>query len=243
MINLTIDVGNTRTKVLLFEDDKIVNKEVIAYLTIPYLKKLPYNHKNANCIISVTGKLTSDIEQYLVQKFKTKYIRLTHDVPMPIKNLYRTPETLGRDRLAGVVGAYALFPEQNCLVIDAGTCITYDLINNKGEYLGGNIAPGVKMRLLAMNAFTAKLPIVEMSDTESWIGYDTNSALVNGGQLGTILEVRSFISRCRRKFGQLNVIFTGGDTDFFVKQLKSKIFARPNLISIGLNQILKYNVE
>lgn len=242
MKNLTIDVGNSRTKVIAFENDEITYSEVIPYLTIPFLKKLAYNHKKSNCILSVTGKITADIEQYLQQKFK-KYIHLSHETPLPIENLYRTPETLGRDRVAAVVGAYALFPNSTSLVIDAGTCITYDILNDKNQYLGGNISPGLRMRAQAMHEFTAKLPLVSPKALKDRVGKDTETALQNGASYGTLLEVSGFISRCRRKYGQINVLFTGGDTDFFVKQLKSKIFARPNLVALGLNQILKYNAE
>jgi len=240
MKNLTIDVGNTRTKIVVFEQNQIVHQETLPYLTIPFLKKLSYNHKKANCILTVTGNMTADIEKYLRQKFK-KYLRLSHETPMPVENLYKTPQTLGRDRLAAVIGAQTIFPKENCLVIDAGTCITFDVLNAEGQYLGGNISPGIEMRMRAMHEFTAKLPLVDLADQQIWIGEDTTTALRNGGQLGALLEVRGFITKCRRKFGHINVVFTGGNADFFVKQLKSKIFARPNLVPLGLNQILHYN--
>ncbi len=242
MKNLTIDIGNTRTKIVIFEANEIIHKETLPYLTIPFLKKLAYNHKKANCILTVTGNVTADIEQYLQKRFKT-YTRLTHETPVPIENLYKTPETLGRDRLAAVIGAQALFPNANCLVIDAGTCITFDILNDKGQYLGGNISPGIEMRMRAMHEFTAKLPLIELKDQKEWIGEDTETALRNGGQLGALLEIRGFIAKCRRKFGHINVVFTGGSTNFFVKQLKSRIFARPNLVPLGLNQILNYNLD
>lgn len=242
MTNLTLDVGNTRTKIAAYTDNDLVFTETVPYLTIPYLKKIPYNHKNSNCILSVTGSVTADIEKYLEKKFKNFTI-LSHDTPVPIKNLYATPATLGRDRLAAVVGAYALFAGEHCLVIDAGTCITYDFLDAEGAYHGGNIAPGLQMRLRAMHKFTERLPLVEMREQETPLGNDTESALRNGAQYGALLEVRGYIGKYRRKYRHLNVLFTGGDADFFVKQLKSRIFARPNLVSLGLNQILNYNVE
>ncbi len=241
MRNVTIDAGNTRTKIAVFADSEIIDRDSIPYLTIPYLKKLAYNHKRAACILSVTGSVTADIEKYLGQKFKN-YTRLSHETPVPVNVLYKTPHTLGRDRLAAVVGAKALFPAENCLVIDAGTCITYDMVTAAGDYLGGNISPGIKMRMRAMHEFTERLPLIELGDCRHWLGDDTETALRNGGQVGALLEVRGFIQKCRRKYERLHVVFTGGDADFFAERLKSRIFARPNLVSTGLNQILNYNV-
>ncbi len=185
--------------------------------------------------------MPEDMEAYLRQNFFC--IELGTRTPLPIQNTYRTPETLGKDRLAAVVGAFEMFPDQNCLVIDAGTCITYDLLRWDGVYPGGNIAPGLEMRLRAMHHFTANLPPVAIGETENLIGYSTESAMRNGAQLGIILEIEGFIAWCRSEWGEINVILTGGSIDFFVKNLKSQIFVNPNLVLSGLNKILNYNVE
>ncbi|MEM6965489.1 MAG: type III pantothenate kinase, partial [Bacteroidota bacterium] len=145
--------------------------------------------------------------------------------------------------LAGVVAAFDFFPHENTLVIDAGTCITYDFVDKNGHYLGGSIAPGMKMRLQAMHHFTAKLPLVEQKPLRKFIGNDTVSALRTGGQMGIVMEISGFIETYNKTFGKINTILTGGDTGFLAKHLEKPIFVKNNLILHGLNQILNYNVQ
>jgi type III pantothenate kinase len=240
-LNLAIDIGNTRTKLGIFQNDELVLKETWDSLELTKLKEWLYNHPVEKIILSTVANINEEINDYFNSHFY--YIQLTEKTSLPVKNLYETPETLGKDRLAAVAGAFELFPSQNCLVIDAGTCITLDLLNEEGEYLGGNITPGIEMRFKAMHHFTARLPLVERKMQKNWIGKSTETAMRNGGQLGTILEVKAFIRMCRRKYKGLNVILTGGDADFFAKNLKTKIFANQNLVLIGLNKILKHNVQ
>lgn len=241
-LNLAIDIGNTRTKAGLFEKDRLVEKmsgenrhpeKWMTWLT---------NQKAGNVILStVAGSVGEELEAWL--RTRPYYLRLSSDTPLPVRNRYRTPETLGKDRLAAAAGAWALFPGENCLVIDAGTCITFDVITAAGEYLGGNISPGVNMRLRAMNAFTAGLPLVERRAPVSFLGDSTETALQNGGQWGAILEAEGYVDRCSDEFGAIRSILTGGDADFFVKNMKREIFANPDLVLVGLNKILSYNVE
>lgn len=240
-MNLTIDIGNTRTKVALFNKNKLQETHTWENGDWSKLSELITNQKVKKIIYSTVVSIDSDIEQWLKNHFYT--LELTADTPLPIYNLYRTPQTLGKDRLAAVVGAYELYPQESCLIIDAGTCITYDILNAEGEFLGGNIAPGIRMRLKAMHTFTAKLPLVKTTDIIEKIGYSTESAMQIGGQWGTVLEMEGYIAWCKEKFGLINVILTGGDADFLGKHLKIKIFAHPNLVHIGLNKILNYNVE
>ena len=168
-------------------------------------------------------------------------MELTEKTPLPIDNQYGTPKTLGKDRIAAVMGAYRLFPNQNCLVIDAGTCITYDLLTKHKTYLGGNISPGIDMRLKAMHQFTAKLPLVERGQQERIWGTSTETALRNGGQFGALYELEAFIRVCKEKFDPLTVVLTGGDGNFFAENLKTKIFARPNLVEWGLLEIFQFS--
>lgn len=163
------------------------------------------------------------------------------DLPFVIK--YRTPDTLGLDRLAGVAGAWSQYRNETSLVIDVGTCIKYDLITKKGEYLGGNISPGLQMRLKAMHLMTSKLPQVEPYERYEAMGTDTVSALQVGACTGAIHEIEGFIKEYKKMFGKLNILLTGGDSHFFVNKLKTKIFAAPNLVLQGLNEILDYNVQ
>lgn len=241
-MNLVIDIGNTRTKAGLFRNGKLEYREARENREIGDLLALATNHKAENVILStVADAVATPLREALASRFF--FMELSAATPLPIKNLYRTPETLGKDRLAAVVGAYALYPGQACLVVDAGTCITYDLLSSGGDYLGGNISPGIAMRLKAMHTFTARLPLVAPGPLEEWIGDSTEAALRNGGQLGALLEAEGYLRYCRSRFGAIHGIFTGGDADFFAKNLKSEIFVNHNLVLIGLDQILNYNVK
>lgn len=240
-MNLVIDVGNSRIKVGIYKEKVLLEKRVWESWQLEDLERLATNHFIQNVILCNVGQVVpAPVLEFLQSRFF--YLELTTETPLPIQIAYKTPQTLGKDRIAAVVGALDMFPNENCLAIDAGTCITYEILTAAGVYLGGNIAPGLTMRLEAMHHFTAKLPLVEADETESWIGYSTKSAMQNGAQLGLALEVEGFIAHCRRELGKLNVIITGGDADFLKKKLKSQIFVNPNLVLQGLNKILNYNV-
>lgn len=240
-MNLTIDIGNTRTKLGVFRGDQIVEQEVWENADAVKLEKWLYNQRIEKVILSSVAKPNRALTDFLKGRFF--FVELTDRTPLPIAIDYETPHTLGKDRIAAVAGAYALFPGQNCLVIDAGTCITLDLLASEGVFLGGNISPGIQMRLQAMHHFTARLPLVGRKDQPEWVGKSTETAIRNGAQLGATLEVEGFIERCREQWPDLRVIVTGGDSDFFVRTLKTKIFANPNLVLVGLNKILEHNVQ
>ena len=242
MKNLAIDIGNTRIKLGLFEGRDLVEKKVSQGWTAEEIIQLATNQQVKNVILSnVADSIPAKLKDYLTTNFF--FIELDENTALPIANRYKTPQTLGKDRLAAVVGAYQLYPKTNCLIVDAGTCITYDVLTATGEYLGGNIAPGINMRYEAMHHFTARLPKVEKKEENDWIGRTTEEALINGGALGVCLELEGFIGLCEEKIGKINVILTGGDADFLAKTLKSKIFVNQNLVLIGLNKILAHNVD
>ncbi len=238
-MNLAIDIGNTRTKFGFFKNGRLRKKMYWESTDLDTLIALLDNQKVENIICSTVKTVDPNFEKILKTRF---YTRLDANTPLPIKNKYRTPKTLGKDRLAAVVGAYHLFPGESSLVIDAGTCITYDIIDAAGNFLGGNIVPGMRMRWKAMHHFTAKLPLVDKKRSPD-IGKDTISALVTGGSLGTTLEMDGWIQYFSQEYDVINTILTGGDGEYFAKRLKSKIFANPNLVLVGLNKILKHNVE
>ncbi len=241
-MNLTIDIGNTRIKLGLFEQGQLVKQEVWENWGMEELIALATNHRVQNVILSNVGKqVPEEVENFLRRSFF--YLELTAQTPLPFQNTYKTPETLGKDRLAAVAGALDMFPEQHCMVIDAGTCITCDVMRADGVFLGGNISPGLTMRLQAMHTFTAKLPLVKVGETDSLLGYNTESAMRNGAQWGAALEIEGFIAWISEKMQKINVILTGGDAEYLVKSLKSQIFVNPNLVLQGLNKILSYNVE
>jgi len=214
-LNLAIDIGNTRTKFGFFKKGRLRKKMYWEETDIAALETLLTNQKVENIICSTVKTVDENFEKQLSKN--RFYIRLDATTPLPIQNKYRTPKTLGKDRLAAVAGAFELYPRTSSLVIDAGTCITYDIIDTKGNFLGGNIVPGLEI--------------------------DTNSALRAGGALGTILEMDAWIQYFQAEYQVINTILTGGDSKYFAKRLKSKIFAHPNLVLIGLNKILQHNVE
>ncbi len=240
-MKLVIDIGNTRTKVGVFKKAKLKKKEIWLEWNLDRLKAFVAEWDIQQVALSTSAKVSKSVERYLSKHFY--YIRLTEQTPLPIKNHYQTPKTLGKDRLAAVMGAYALYPNQNCLVIDAGTCITYDLLTKEGDYWGGNIAPGVKMRFQAMHEFTANLPLVDFRKLKKDYGYSTVTAMRVGGQLGAVLEMDGFIRLYEAQYGRINTILTGGDAIFFDKNLKTKIFVNHNLVFTGLNKILEYNAQ
>lgn len=238
-MKLCIDIGNSFAKLAIFDGDDIVHKEKHHKLLVGNVDQLARNYGFKKAILSSTRVLDKRVINSLQKKYDLRI--LDHNTPIPIQNNYRTPETLGRDRLAAVIGAYKLYPGKDCAVIDLGTCNTFDIIDSKGVYHGGNIAPGVDMKLKAMNYYTSKLPLVERVYLADPLGKDTTSALQNGAFWGTIFEIQSFINNMNELFPLLNVILTGGDAEIFSSKLKSKIFVAPNLVLIGLHEILKHN--
>ncbi|MCB0661906.1 MAG: type III pantothenate kinase [Saprospiraceae bacterium] len=239
LTNLIADIGNTRSKLALFENDKLIKKEAFPTLEILNLIEFTTNHSIEKSIFSMSGELPDEIRKFVSDTFDP--IWLSHTTPLPITIEYDTPQTLGRDRIAAVIGANEKFPENDCLVIDAGTCITYDWITKDGRYKGGNIAPGLKMKLKAMHQFTANLPEAPMHPIRHPIGKSTLEALTNGAVWGTFNEIEGYIDWGNAQFEDLLVVFTGGDSNFFVNNIKREIFADPDLVLVGLNKILNFN--
>jgi type III pantothenate kinase len=235
-LNLAIDIGNTRTKWGLFENKELLRKGVAESGDTGAIEELLYNHPVKNSILSSVSEAAAALTAML--RDRTVFMELDSDTPLPIANRYATPKTLGKDRLAAAAGAWALFPGERCLVIDAGTCITCDILSEEGAFLGGNISPGIDMRLKAMHAFTARLPLAERATLGHWIGNSTETALQNGAQWGALWEISALTDHCAAEFGKIKVVLTGGDANFFVKNLKREIFAHPDLVLIGLNAIL-----
>lgn len=240
-MNLVIDFGNTRIKAAFFEENDLV--ELYENLEEIELIHLIRERKPDACIISSVRK---DIDQFQKKiEILTKTFVLNHQTALPIQNKYATPHTLGVDRLAAAVGANTLFPNKNCLVIDLGTCITLDWIDEKGHFRGGNISPGLRMRLKAMHHFTGKLPLIENLETENitLIGNSTQQAMLNGAINGVAWEIEGFIRNHQATLEDFVTILCGGDAIFFETKIKEQIFASPNLTLVGLNRILQYNVE
>ncbi len=191
------------------------------------------------------GTVVNGLEVFIQELKKKTNVRLfTSDTPTPVKNLYKTAHSLGSDRLAGAVGGNALFPDKNILIIDAGTCIKYNLVNAQNEYLGGAISEGLQMRFKAIHTFTSRLPLLEMDENfNELIGTTTNESILSGVQLGAVAEVEGFIAQYKQIYPDIMILITGGDVNFFEKRLKKPIFADSFLILKGLNAILEYNLN
>ncbi len=242
-MNLCIDIGNTRTKVAVFDAEGSLIKLIIRNdYTSGKLDKVLKKYEIEHVIVSSVKKKQGKYKRLVGNKVKT-FVELSHETPIPVTNLYHTPETLGKDRLAGVVGANFLFPGNDVLVVDAGTCITYDIIDSEGNYYGGSILPGIEMRFKALSTFTARLPHVHRDLLESHIGDTTLTSIQTGIQFGVVYEMKGFISKYRENYPDIRVLVTGGDASFFESQMENQIFAVPELVLMGLNQILNYNVN
>ena len=239
MTTICLDFGNTRLKAALFEQDQL--KEVIVLNGNPllHLKEIIEEYKPACSILSSVINHDPDIEQLLKQT--TKFHKLTNDSKLPITIPVGKPETVGADRLAIAAAAAFLFPGSNNLGIGLGTCITYNFINKDGELLGGSISPGMEMRFKAMNYYTAKLPLVQADWNVPLVGYDTKTNLQSGVVLGIAYEINGIIDEYSKRYGNFNVLLTGGDIPFFEPHLKNKIFADPDLIFKGLYAISQIN--
>lgn len=243
-MDIAIDVGNTRTKAGVFEAGRMLDKANIEHGDFDAIQEICQKWQIQNAIVSNTGSLFFAMTDLPV---KGNRVLLSHKTSLPIVNLYHTPETLGKDRIASVVGAWSMFPNQASFVIDAGTCVTYDLIDEKGCYQGGNIAPGLNMRYKAMHTFTHALPLVtneidadEEGKMHPFLGRKTETALKLGGEVGMKYEMEGYIQALKAKFEQINIILTGGDAVFFDERVKTKIFVIPDLVLTGLDGILRF---
>ncbi|MCH7536209.1 MAG: type III pantothenate kinase, partial [Bacteroidetes bacterium] len=182
---------------------------------------------------------SKEVSDYLTQHFRTTVF--TAETPIPIRNNYRSPETLGIDRLATAVGGAAQYPNQNLLIIDAGSAITYDFIDKDQGFMGGSISPGLAMRFQALNTFTENLPLVQQQTNVELTENTTEMGISAGVQNGVIAEMDGIIDRYRSKYDDLQIIATGGDLNFFNDKLKNHIFADSFLLLKGLNKVMEYN--
>jgi type III pantothenate kinase len=265
-MNVALDLGNTRLKVSFFEKNVLQHKAILDTQAFGVLSDTFSQFSPQAAIFSASGTDSMGIEGFLETYFsetpkiyaqkntqQKSWIVLDHDTPIPIENAYATPTTLGKDRLAAAVGAAYLFPHRACLFIDSGTCITYNFIDETAQFRGGNISPGLRMRGKAMHQFTARLPLVlpniEADNKFKWtekagiIGRSTIEALENGIVWGLVSEVEGSILRFQSLYPDLKVVLTGGDGGFIFEHLKTTadcIF-EPNLVALGLNQILNFN--
>jgi type III pantothenate kinase len=237
--NLIVDIGNSRIKTAVFEDDVLISENSFMDFDLfrAFSEKLNFQH----AIISSVTYIESQLNELLPYSF----LFLNTKTRLPIQNKYQTPETLGVDRKAAVVGARAIEAVGNLLAIDLGSCITYDFLDDRNCYWGGAISPGLQMRFKAMHQQTARLPLVDlkMESFPDLIGGSTVSCMQGGVYFGILHELTGFIEQYQAKYKSLKVIICGGDSIFFESLTKDHIFVIPNLILYGLNRILSYNVN
>ncbi len=249
-MRLIIDFGNTLCKVAFYEKNEELDISSFSNITLEELQNHVHKfveqqsspEKISHCIVSSVIDYPAEIKAYLKQAYH--FIELSSNTPVPITIKYETPDTLGNDRIAAVVAGKSLFPDQDILIVDAGTCITFDFLNKNAEYLGGAITPGINLRFKSLNNYTGKLPLITHFGNEAeLIGNSTEDSIKSGVINGVRAEVNGIIESYGQKYPGIKIIFTGGNINYFDTTTKNNIFAVTNLVLKGLNIILSYNVK
>ncbi|HEY6163003.1 MAG TPA: type III pantothenate kinase [Bacteroidia bacterium] len=241
-MNLVVDIGNTRIKYGVFDKGELVEHAVIdrndKFDITVFLKQRSIRRSILSAVVNHFPPFVN------VLKERTNFLEFNSETKIPVKNLYRTANTLGNDRLPAVIAAQQQHPGKDVLVIDSGTCIKYNFINAKGEYLGGGISPGIDMRFKALNTFTDRLPLLTADyDFEELVGTSSVGSLQSGVMNGVISEASGIRERYEQQYPGLVCVITGGNAGFFEKRLKKPIFADPFLVLKGLNIILEHNAK
>lgn len=239
-MNLVIDIGNSSTKCSLFDGNRPVESRRFPGISLQDIEALVKVWAPQRAVLSSVVDLAPDVRQML-NRLPCRLLEVTSATPVPVSNGYHQPLTLGTDRLAAVCGARELLPGRNVLVVDAGSCITYDLIDAEGCYHGGNIAPGLRMRLAAMHEKTARLPLTDPQGDCPLIGTDTATAMRSGALWGIRFETEGYTERLRQKWPGLAVCITGGDAAYVEQAVGGNAICDPWLVARGLNSILLYN--
>ena len=240
---LTVDVGNTRIKGAVFEGNTALESFVFTSHEVPVVVKniLAKYAKITHLVVASVGKV--EREAFLVFQEEVKLHFVSHQDVFPFINKYETPLTLGIDRMVLAAGATLQYPNQNRLVIDAGTCITYDFIDVDNNYLGGAISPGLRLRYEVLHNFTSKLPLLPLESPLGLIGKTTSQSIHSGVVNGLVNEIDGFIDEYRQLGSNFIIILTGGDTEFLAKRLKNTIFANSNFLLESLNQTFQYKIK
>lgn len=237
--NIVIDAGNSSIKIGEFVDSRLIGTTSFTEVSqiVPFLRSKNIQRIIISSVARQSVQIAEEIGSVAVEEINI----FGHSTPIPFENHYKTKETLGLDRLAGLAGAQQLFPGQNALVIDIGTCITYDMLVGGQHYFGGSISPGVDMRFRAMHEFTERLPMVSAYGDVDLVGDSTIGAMTSGVILGIIAELQGIIAQYNTRYPQMVVLVCGGGAKRFESNLKEPIFALPELVLVGLNRILEYN--
>lgn len=243
-MNLCIDQGNSRTKVALFKDGRIVKNLIYKSFTSADVERLFSLYPITDSIVSSVANIEPAVVNAL-HRLSKHFILFDHLTPLPIANYYQTPDTLGHDRIASAVGASYLCPDKNLLIVDAGSAVTYDFVSADRKFMGGNIAPGIKMRLTVLNQMTKKLPRIEVEENalRPLFGKNTHEAIAAGVVRGIIFEVKGYMRALKEQNISYEVYVTGGHAPYILSAMKSEVRSEPHLVLIGLNCILEYNKE
>lgn len=236
MNKLLLDIGNTAVKIAVAHHEKLLTVQRHEQLTDAILQPLLQTWQPAVAVVASVRKDGDTVKEQL-QPYVKKIIFCTPTMPLPVRNLYAAPETLGVDRLAAAVGASFLFPRRDCMIIDCGTAITIDFLNSRYEFSGGNISPGLQMRFKALHRFTEQLPVGAATGNIPPVGATTQEAIAAGVVRGIVYELQGYL----HTYSAMTTIFTGGDAIYFAKRIKNPIFAVRNLNFIGLAKIADYN--
>lgn len=243
-MNIAIDIGNTQIKLGVFVEAVLQEVLVLAKSDTQAWQKIAIKYPVQQVIVSSVADEATLLQSYFPN---SNFVVFNHDTPIPIKNAYQTPHTLGLDRLAAAVGAASIHPDKSSMIIDAGSCITLDFVKHANEYIGGVISPGLQMRFNALYTFTEKLPLLYPDVNATMIiGDDTNTSILTGVQQGLLEEIKGTIIRYREFYGDFSIVLCGGDASFLERFLKNSIFApqitqSPDLVLLGLNRILLHN--
>ncbi len=240
---LAVDIGNTRVKTAVFEQNNLLQKEVfeIDSLVISIEKMVSKFPKIKKIVVGSVKNVPKSAFEAFENNFEIHFI--SRQAPFPFKNLYKTPQTLGIDRLILASGAVLQYPAQNRLVIDAGTCVTFDFIDQNNQYFGGSISPGLRLRYAALHQYTDKLPLLETENPKKLIGNSTQQSIHSGVVNGLIFEIDGFIDQLKQEYSNFIIILTGGDAEFLAKRLKNAIFANSNFLLESLNHTFQYKIK
>ncbi len=240
-MNLVLDIGNSFGKIFLYEgEDLLFTNKVASARMAKELKELFESYPGIKrSILCVVGALDPAIVVFLDKN--SRLLKVSHELKLPFENRYESPETLGADRIAVVAAAAFKYPAKNCLVIDAGSCVTYDFLSADGVYRGGAISPGLQMRFKAMHEHTDRLPLIAAVEDVEDVGTTTEKSLLVGAVNGLVYEIAGWTQSLQDQYEDLTVILTGGDAQFLSKRLKNTIFAHSNFMADGLRQLLDYN--
>lgn len=241
-MNFVLDIGNTQLKAALFNDHEMVGHWIISFDDLNTVNELIADHEIERIGVSSVRSIPKELTQIL-ERHENKVYSWDTSFKIPLNIEYKTPETLGHDRICNAVAAKNKFSKKNILVIDLGTCNKYDFVTKDGVYIGGAISPGFEMRYLSMNQFTDQLPLIELAISDNFVGDSTRNSMISGVFYGIIGEIKYYIEQYTARFNDIEVILTGGFSSYFDKVVKNHIFADPYLTLRGLNRILNFQEE